>query len=151
MLLNLITYGCGKAFDPAKFKPITNRDFVKPDGGLWASPVTAEESWRAWCEAKSYGMEKLKESFTFQLDGRVLVIDSRSDMEQMPWLCHPELHSLTWPDFEAMAKNWDAIYLTAKGQWATRLSLGHNLYGWDCESVLVMNPTCVAQLRLDLT
>ena len=38
-MLDLISYGLGDKFIPEKFQPIKNVDWVKPDGGLWASPV----------------------------------------------------------------------------------------------------------------
>lgn len=38
---------------------------------------------------------------------------------------------------------YEAIWLTAKGQSETHYSNPTNLYGWDCESVLIMNSKCV--------
>ena len=48
------------------------------------------------------------------------------------------------PDYEAMITDGvDAIYLTERGQRETSYSVPANLYGYDCESVLVMNPDCI--------
>ena len=41
---------------------------------------------------------------------------------------------------------YDAIFLTEKGQHETRFS-EPSLYGWDCECVLVMNPSGVLTMR----
>jgi hypothetical protein len=139
MRLKLITYGCGKKFDRRKFKPIKNQPFVKPMGGLWASPVDATYGWREWCEAESFG--NLSNCFTFEFDGNVFAIDSLDDAKRMPWTTYRGL--LTHPDFEKMLKmGYDAIHLTERGQIATRFG-EPSLYGWDCECVLVMNPDCV--------
>ena len=42
-------------------------------------------------------------------------------------------------DFENIARHYDAIHLTPKGQEDTRWSTPHNLYGWDCETILILN------------
>ncbi len=38
-------------------------------------------------------------------------------------------------DFEKLARDFDGIWLTAEGQWDTRMT-SPNLYGWDVECVL---------------
>lgn len=137
--MHLITYGLGNAFDPRKFKPVTNRDFVKPNGGLWASPVRSKYGWKHWCKAESFG--KLDTSFTYWYQGNVLVINSRLDAMEMPWYAPYDLPSLMYPDYEALAKmGVDAIHLTINGQHETRLTVDYSMYGWDCESVLIINP-----------
>ena len=138
MKLKLITYGCGEKFSRRKFKSIRNRLHNKPEGGLWASPVDAEYGWREWCEAESWG--NLSHSFTFEFEGNAYVIDSLKDAAAMPWR---EEYGFKFPDFEEMVRRgYDAIYLTERGQIATRFSKP-SLYGWDCECVLVMNPDCI--------
>lgn len=135
MKLHLVTYGCGKKFDVAKFEPIKNKGFVKPEGGLWSSPVNSNYGWREWCENESFG--NLSDHFNFEFEGNVFVIDGTRDAAYMPWL---NFYGLTkYPDFEEMVLlGYDAIWLTEKGQQETRLG-EPSLYGWDCESVLVMN------------
>jgi len=137
MKLNLITYGKGKKFISSKFTPIENIPFfVKPKGGLWASPVNAAWGWREWCKIEEFG--DLYNNFTFVFDGNVFVIDSISSAASMPWIDHDK--SI---DFEKMLElGYDAIYLTEKGQKETRFSTP-SLYGWDCECVLIMNPECI--------
>ena len=137
-LLRLITYDCGDAFDASKFDPIKNKEFIKPHGGLWASPVDSEWGWKHWCKAESF--LDLETFFEFSFNGQVFLIDSFDDLMLMPWLIYPGYSSIRWPDYEAMASlGVDAIHLTDRGQQETRWT-SPGLYGWDCESVLIMNP-----------
>ena len=137
---NLITYGCGDKLDIVKIKPIQNNNFVKPLGGLWSSPVNSECGWKDWCKSENFG--DLNSSFIFGIKGNVLKIDSESDLEKMPWI--KSTSYFEFPDFEKMMKSGiDAIWLTENGQWATRMSRPRDLYGWDCETVFVMNPKCI--------
>lgn len=140
MKIEVVTYGLGDAFAPEKFKPIKNRPHVKPEGGLWASPINAEWGWKQWCEAENYG--NLSSSFTYFVDGEIMVIDNLADLHKMPWVIFYE--TLHYPDYEATSKKFDAIYLTENGQQATRFSYPQSLYGWDCECLLIMNPHAVA-------
>jgi len=136
MRLHLVTYGCGKRFDITKFEPIVNQQFVKPLGGLWASPVDASYGWREWCRDENFG--NLSNHFKFYFEGNVFMIDSLADATCMPWVGGYE--NFQFPDFEKMVTlGYDAIHLTYKGQIETRLGKP-SLYGWDCECVLVMNP-----------
>jgi len=141
MKLHLITYGCGKKFDRKKFNSIKNRMHVKPEGGLWASPINSTWGWKDWCESESYG--DLSSNFEFEFEGNVFVINSLQDAMKMPWREVEGYRSIKYPDYEKMIElGYDAILLTENGQQETRYS-EPSLYGWDCESVLVMNPSGV--------
>ncbi len=61
-----IYYG-HKAFDPELFRPIENWDFVKPKGGLWASPIDAQYGWAQWNEVSNYAICDPNNSFCFEL------------------------------------------------------------------------------------
>jgi len=56
-----------------------------------------------------------------------------------------------------MREFWDVIYLTEEGQWLTRFGNARqhgsegddvppDLYGWDVECILVMNPEVVVEV-----
>jgi hypothetical protein len=142
MELHLITYGKGAEFRPHVFKPIVNdskRTVVpKPRGGLWSSPVNSEWGWADWCKSANYG--SLDSWFEFKFNGRVYVIDSHKDAMCMPWVSNG---CGKYIDFEQMVNSYDAIHLTVKGEYDTRYVDNCSLYGWDCESVLVMNKMCI--------
>jgi len=144
MRLHLVNYGCGDHFDPAKFEPVKNRHFVKPAGGLWASPVNSRNGWREWA-TENMSEPNLATSFRFYANGNILVINDEIDAAGMPWKEHRVSDRLVieYPDFETLASIYDAVWLTDRGEAATRWATSKSLYGWDCESVLIMNPRCV--------
>lgn len=124
--------------------PIVNRDhFTKPKGGLWASRKYDEEmTWKRWCEQENFWLDRLDRSFEFTLKdtARILVIDDEDQLDNLPKLdiyrkesdlseCHL--------DFETLKKQYDAIELT------NIQDLYWRLYGWDCNSILIMNPDIV--------
>jgi hypothetical protein len=143
--MTLIHYGANK-YDPTLVKPILNA-WVKPRGGLWTSPVDSEYGWKDWCEGENYGHCDESNSFRLQLksDARILKIDSLEDLLKLPMKDFNGLPS-KYPDFECLSKKYDAIWLTVDGQNETRHSFPNNLYGWDCESVLILNPNCCFQI-----
>ena len=139
--IELITYNNGTAFYPARFNRIKNSPGNKPLGGLWSSPVNCSFGWVDWCVQEEYGNLRRRDpcdSFVFRYAGEVLKIDTLADMEALPWIEDRGLWSI---DFERLCRQqFGAIYLTEQGQNKTSLSHPINLYGWDCETVLILNP-----------
>lgn len=139
--MDLIHYG-SSSFDVGKIRPIINIGREKPAGGLWTSPTSSKYGWADWCiDAEYYDCSK-KDSFIVQLksNSRVCIIDSLEDLLELPLI--GEFKDKL--DFELLATMCDAIWLTEQGQKETHLSYPVNLYGWDCESVLIMNPKCIS-------
>lgn len=144
-------YGC-ESFDPEKFDAVKNRPrYCKPLGGLWASPIEEDrnDGWAEWCKAEGFHTDYLNKYFEFTLreDARVAVIDTIHNLEVLLYKYpQPQTPGKEYMervlDFEKMCENYDAIELTSRGQWDTRLS-DPNLYGWDCHSLLVLNPNVV--------
>lgn len=134
-----VHYG-STCFDKEKFREIRNVPFqTKPVGGFWASPVDAKFGWKEWCEAERFREISEDNSFRFTLaeNARVLKISSVDDLQSLPKLWAP----VSWIclDFELLAKEYDAIWAKVVG-WG---DLYFQLYGWDCDSVLIMNPNVV--------
>lgn len=136
----LVCYGCGVEFDLSKFMPVKNRDHVKPKGGLWTSPIDSEWGWKDWCESEEFG--DLSVNFRLRFFGRVYVVDSMAAVEALPWRKAEWSDLLMWPDYEAIS-DVDAIHVTIEGERATRYE-EPSLYGWDCETVWIMNPACIS-------
>lgn len=145
--LRLIHYGSSR-YDPDKFLPISDEPFRnKPRGGLWTSPVGSGYSWHDWCKAESFG--DLSKSFEVEFNGKVLQIDSIADMKSLPWIECQGIHFVTFQALCAGGFYYDAIHLTERGQAETRFAHPRSLYGWDCETVLVMNPGSITAIPHD--
>lgn len=148
-----IHYGSNE-FKPELFKPVKNEMmFTKPKGGLWASPINAKESWKEWCERNDFHLELLKKSFIFVLkpDTRVLFIDDVKQLENLPKVENPAIFEnfklWTCLDFEKLSQEYDAVEITLSEEkshqgefWG---GLYDKLYGWDCDSICIMNPECI--------
>ncbi len=142
--LTVIHYGNFK-YITRKFKKIENKFWVKPDGGLWTSPINSEYGWKHFCDSEQFRECDEKNSFKlkFKSGTKIAVIDSGSDLNKMPIQDCLQINFFKYIDFELLVKSGiDAIWLTAKGQWATRFSQPLNLYGWDCDTVFIMNKNC---------
>ena len=129
--------------------PRNRRHFVKPSGGLWASPVGAKFGWKEWCEEENFRSCDPENAFMFMLcpGAKVAHIFSRRDMVVLPQI--ESDHSM-WVslDFEKMMEQgYDAVELHLSDE--DRTSVGYLdglywcLYGWDCDSILVLNPDVI--------
>ena len=137
MKLELIHYGASK-YDSSKMKPIKNNNWIKPIGGLWASPINSKWGWVDWCKLENYG--DITKSFTFWYEGNLLIIDSLDDLKtKVHFVNKQEYKYYARIDFEKLSKKYDAMFLTENGQRETRYSHPESLYGWDCESILIFN------------
>lgn len=142
-----IHYG-HKHFDREMFQNIRNIPiFTKPDGGLWASAVDAEYGWKRWCEENNFRECNMENSFTFTLsqNARVITILSVAGAKALPKQ-ETELSAVEWVfvDFEKLAEQgWDAIEVKISND----MRLYWALYGWDCDSILIMNPDVVVEVE----
>lgn len=139
-----IHYG-HERFEIEKFVPVKNIDLHnKPKGGFWASPIDAPFGWRNWCEEEAERCDDTNK-FVFQIKDNANVIHIRNftDLEKIPRrksiIC-----GVVYPDFEKMIEEGiDAIelHLTCNGNRDSDLYFA--LYGWDCDSILIMNPEII--------
>lgn len=122
------------------FKPIQNEQcWIKPKGGLWASPVNAKRGWKGWCEDEDFRECTEGDSFRFTLpDANIFVIDSVEKLKELPTIEDPVWTPISkLIDFEKCIElGYDAIELNLSAD----RQLYWELYGWDCDSILVMNP-----------
>lgn len=123
--------------------------FSKPWGGLWASPVDAKNGWIDWCEQEHFRWCDLSNSFEFTLSdkAKVLHIYGVEQLENLPRL-DESLAMWVCLDFEQLlADGYDAVELHLSEE--KNLGGGFmdglywSLYGWDCDSILVMNPEVI--------
>ena len=149
--MEYIHYGASK-YDPKKFKPIKNlRDccgFSKPYGGLWASPVITQMGWKDWNEKENFRVCDEQNSFRFKLKSgcKIAYIDSEGKLNTVPDLIEPgNPQRRKFIDFEkALEIGFDAIEISI----SKCPSLYWALYGWDCDSIVVLNKGAIEETLL---
>lgn len=141
-------------FNRQLFKPVKNW-WTKPKGGFWGSPVDSCYSWWHWNQETHLRNLEDKPRFEFEVTGRILTIKSKEDLIGLPvyksnlkydgtdeWMkrFYEKFHCMMWLDFEALTKDYDAIVFI------TNAETQELLVGWDCDTVLVLNPDCVQEI-----
>lgn len=146
-----IHYG-SRYFDISRFDTPRNLPFKnKPSGGFWASPVDAEYGWKQWNEDEHFAECDEENSFKFRLRNcaNVLYISSKEDVEKLPvQITSNDCYIV--PDFEEIMREYDAIELCAGVEHSLvdyRDSVYYILYGWDCDSILILNPYVIVPIK----
>ena len=136
-----IHYGNTK-FDPNRGFPIKNssRSYNKPKGGLWASPIDCEHSWKDWCEAEDFRECDDEDAFIFRLKpgATIMYINGEESAEQLyPYLFSEPSFLGSFHegiDFEKLTRDgWDGLEINLRSLYCNR-RLWDVFYGWDCDS-----------------
>lgn len=144
-----IHYGHDK-FDLTKFQPVKNRGagMTKPSGGFWASYPNTERNWKNWCEANDFHLDSFNKCFKFSLkdNSKVFRINRVDQLNKLP-KCNSAFDTSLYycVDFEMASKEYDAIEVDLTNEIFDDYleSLYFKLYGWDCDSILIMNPDII--------
>lgn len=151
MIKRYIHYGHTN-FEYENFSPVKNKLFgIKPIGGLWASSMDAKYPWKEWCKSNQFRECNEDNSFKFTLDesANIIHLYSVDDLKKLPKNTSAEnLNPLSWYyiDFEKCVEiGIDAIELHLSEDRSDDLFNGlyYTLYGWDCDSILIMNPAVI--------
>lgn len=114
----------------------------KPRGGLWASDIKAKYGWKDWNKSENFTECSKENSFIFTLsdDANILHINSIKDLDSLPKI-KSKFGLTSWVvlDFEKLAEIYDAIEVNISSDY----NLYYKLYGWDCDSIIIMNPDIV--------
>ncbi len=139
-----------------KFNPIRNACegwgtiSVKPGwSGMWTSTYTPENpdgicDWARWCNIEGFREWQWRTGYVYEVRRglRIIEIDSLRDLlALLDEYGLPDPISMMrpirfFPNWERLARKFDAVHLTEQGQWDTRMTRPHSLYGWDSESTL---------------
>ena len=149
-------------FDKDSFDAIRNRYLSnKPFGGLWSSPTKdVDISWYEWSIANEFRLDKLEERFDFTLkdNARILTIKNVRDLDNLPRITIEDNFIVNTDtmnsniDFEELVKDYDAImvwiYRSDDQDELVRTFDGiyYRLYGWDVDTLLVLNPDIVEEV-----
>ena len=141
-----IHYGSGH-FDRSHFFPVKNSTVVpcKPHYNtcFWASPIGAKLGWFDWCIREDFFIDNLNTKFKFTIspNARILYITKMEDLS----IDEVELREIP-PckiDYEALSKKYDAVEVNLSDGNA---ELYFSLYGWDCDSIVIMNPDIIQEV-----
>lgn len=136
-------------YNPASYKKITNFDRwehrrTKPRGGLWTSPTTSTGScWIDWCYDANWGTAYYDTCtpITSTPTANITTIDSLADLTTLLGTFPGPDGDDTNLDYVKLSTVYDAVWLTSRGRVATcDLNKEPNLFGWDIETVLWLNP-----------
>jgi hypothetical protein len=159
MLGELIHYGTTQ-YRPELVVVQNIPDWNKPWGGFWTSPVDSAHGWADWCRGANTRKCKAANSVRVRLheNARLLIIDTDEDIKALPIQTKhqlrehiPEDFRHIFPiglDFEALARDYDAIWVTVAGLGRSRHHGQLTLQMWDCETVLILNPGACYQVSL---
>lgn len=142
-----IHYGSTK-FSNNEWEPIRNENWIKPYGGLWASDIDAPYGWKDWNETSDYQKCDSVNSFKFKLkpEAKILVIDSVNALKRLHKLQYTVttlVRDTYFLNFERLLEDgYDAIDF----QLSKDPKLYWAMYGWDCDSILVMNKDIIEEL-----
>lgn len=120
----------------------------EPGTGLWTSTYDERfgSDWVQWCLSEEFEISRSNPTVhLWTLDplpeARVFRIHTYADLDELATRYADS--GLPGPikglDWESIAQDFDAVHLTAAGQFTTRFSVPWNLYGWDCESTVWLN------------
>lgn len=147
----------GKSYSVIANKPL-------PHTGLWASPEKSQHGWFDWCSEEHFRDDEnyWTNYFIFRLTrkARVLYVDSYDAFisKMSPYFNFKEVSEIYgiagfYVDYEKMKEDYDAVWLTAEGEVQARyprdmcdISEAPCLYGWDCESLFVLNKDVVIEV-----
>lgn len=134
--MKYIHYG-NTEFRQDLFRKIENY-YTKPKGGFWASPINAELGWKEWNDETHLRECTKDSSFTFSLkpNAKVVQLHNKGDLYKLPILKDASYETdMVYIDFEkSVEQGIDAIELCT-----LCFGLYWALYGWDCESILILN------------
>lgn len=124
-------------------QPRNTRGWNKPQGGLWASDEAAKYGWKDWCDAEHFRECRDENAFLFELapSAKVLCLDSTDAVRKLPLQENEysgEHHKAV--DFEKLVRDGvDAIDFKISAD----PRLYWSMYGWDCDCILVLNPSVI--------
>ncbi len=113
---------------------------VKPFGGLWASRVGDPYGWKSWCKENDFRICRERNSFKFTLsdNAKIKYISCINDIISEPWFKAESIDILNSIDYkQLLSEGYDGIEVT------NIEPLYFAMYGWDCNSIVVLNPNIV--------
>lgn len=158
-----VHYGySSEEFDIGKFKKVRNLPFsTKPFGGFWASPTKCSRiniihpfDWKDFCHDEGYqpiGKSLYKKFyFCLDVDSCIVTIENMDDYNALPKMVAENEATGRKEEFidfeECIRQGIDAIeyaYSIVHRDENIRDEMDMKMWGWDCDSILIMNPNII--------
>lgn len=140
-------------FDRTRFKAVDDNtrycSDIKVSGGLWGSPIDSDLGWKDLCDTGYYRDYSQDASFMFRLKpgNKVLTLKHLGDERGYPRYCDLG-DNRKWLDrngiifgYETLLKmGIDAVEVEDVNRFCD------SLWGWDCESIFVINPDVIEEV-----
>ena len=138
-----VHYGSSK-FNKEAFIPIRNGGMNKPIGGLWASDDTAKYGWRDWNSDSRFRecVESLSFRFILIPEARVLTISCEEQAQEFIFEFSGTTNAMQI-DWETVKEYFDAVEVLVSSDYR----LYWTLYGWDCDSIVILNPDVIVPIE----
>ena len=160
-----VTYGFGDTFIPEKLVTDLKESIGKPMSAWWGSPVDSEYGWIDWCNQEEfipkgasfdkYFTDNNKIIWTLDESAKILEVNEVADLEDYFELGYiedksdePEYKDYHWNFYKVLEAGYSAIELTDGGighYFHNRIELMMN--SWDCESIVVLDPSKIIQVK----
>lgn len=139
-----------EGFNKKLFNEISNDNWIKPHGGLWACRADSTYQWIDWCKDSDFRLDKYKVPFMFELEDTANILQIKTP-EDFKLLCPYVIESYTDPirseisfrsiDFVKMARDgYDGMEVFPVTGYPT---IYWALYGWDVDSIVLFNMHCI--------
>lgn len=135
--------------------PQHNRPYFKPSG-FWVSVEGNDDGWREWCQAESFGLERLSHEHEVILDDKanILYLKNAADIDEFhakykaPTFTSDKLRDRLYIDWARVAKDYQGIII-APYCYERRLdSNAFWYYAWDCASGCIWDADAIKSVRL---
>lgn len=106
--------------------------------GFWCCRSDTTNGWKEWCEENEFPYCDLSKSMELYIPdtARIYSISCVEDVDYL--LDNYSFTNVISINFEKMAEDYDVMEVTTMHNGIYRA-----LYGWDCESILILNPKII--------
>lgn len=145
------------SYDLNKVTPVKLSSFLstlrnKPEGGVWASPLTSKNGWADYCNSEKFRLQTLSQHFLFTIKptAKIYVVDDFEDLKRISNIQN-HLGQKTMNFSMLYDKGYDGIFVTARAE--SELRYGNAEYAgldtWSVESICVFNKDVIVPIEED--
>lgn len=155
-----VTYGKGNTLDYKKLAEnmsLNNRLSGKPTRCLWGSPIDSKYGWKEWCLYENYWDESMFTDdntilWTFTPHSTILSIKDYDDILRCVSEGYIYKDNCNYPTLNFVKifyEGYSAIELLDSNIGNGLREYERVFYGWDCESIVVLDPSKIFQIDKD--